>query len=176
MRFATVFQRASIYFRLAPLLSVHAHCHDAHGPAVGVAVALRRQKQVAEDCSSRHHDAHAASFFVSPFEEATILVMDGYGDEMAQSAYIGIGNRLERVSQTQVFDFLGMLYTAVTEHLGFKKFEEGTVMALAATGDKTYARKFPRGRSLSAGWRILRQPGLHQLPHARTQPAIHAAI
>ena len=24
----------------------------------------------------RHHDAHAATFFVSPFEEATILVMD----------------------------------------------------------------------------------------------------
>lgn len=90
----------------------------------------------------RHHDAHAASFFVSPFEEATILVMDGYGDETAQSAYVGIGNRLERVSQTQVFDSLGMLYTAVTEHLGFKRFEEGTVMALAATGDKTYARKF----------------------------------
>ena len=90
----------------------------------------------------RHHDAHAASFFVSPFEEATILVMDGYGDETAQSAYTGIGNRLERVSQTQVFDSLGMLYTAVTEHLGFKRFEEGTVMALAATGDKTYAKKF----------------------------------
>ena len=68
--------------------------------------------------------------------------MDGYGDETAQSAYIGIGNRLERVSQTQVFDSLGMLYTAVTEHLGFKRFEEGTVMALAATGDKSYAKKF----------------------------------
>jgi len=90
----------------------------------------------------RHHDAHAAAFFVSPFEEATILVMDGYGDETAQSAYVGIGNRLERVSQSQVFDSLGMLYTAVTEHLGFKRFEEGTVMALAATGDKTYAKKF----------------------------------
>ena len=90
----------------------------------------------------RHHDAHAASFFVSPFEEATVLVMDGYGDETAQSAYTAIENRLERVSQTQVFDSLGMLYTAVTEHLGFKRFEEGTVMALAATGDKAYAKKF----------------------------------
>ena len=90
----------------------------------------------------RHHDAHAASFFVSPFDEATILVMDGYGDETAQSAYTGIENRLERVSQTEVFDSLGMLYTAVTEHLGFKDFEKGTVMALAATGDKAYAKKF----------------------------------
>jgi carbamoyltransferase len=90
----------------------------------------------------RHHDAHAAAFFVSPFEEATVLVMDGYGDETAQSAYTGIGNRLQRISQTRIFDSLGMLYTAVTQHLGFRVFEEGTVMALAATGDKTYAKKF----------------------------------
>jgi carbamoyltransferase len=90
----------------------------------------------------RHHDAHAASFFVSPFEEATVLVMDGYGDETAQSAYVGIGNRLQRISQAQIFDSIGMLYTAVTQHLGFRFFEEGTVMALAATGDKTYAKKF----------------------------------
>jgi carbamoyltransferase len=42
----------------------------------------------------RHHDAHAATYFMSPFEEATVLVMDGYGDETAQSAYTGSGNRL----------------------------------------------------------------------------------
>jgi len=90
----------------------------------------------------RHHDAHAATIFVSPFEQATVLVMDGYGDETAQSAYIGTGNRVERVSQTQIFDSLCMLYTAVTQHLGFRLFEEGTVMALAATGDETYAKKF----------------------------------
>ncbi|MGB6196389.1 MAG: hypothetical protein WBF49_08620, partial [Methyloceanibacter sp.] len=50
----------------------------------------------------RHHDAHAATFYVSPFEEATILVMDGYGDETAQSAYTGAGNRVERVARPLV--------------------------------------------------------------------------
>jgi carbamoyltransferase len=90
----------------------------------------------------RHHDAHAAIFFVSPFEEATVLVMDGYGDETAQSAYTGYGNRLERVWQSGFFDSLGMLYTAVSQHLGFKLFEEGTVMALAAAGGTTYTEKF----------------------------------
>ena len=35
-----------------------------------------------------------------------------------------------------------MLYTAVTQHLGFKQFEEGTVMALAATGGPTYVKQF----------------------------------
>src|SRR5262245_30125904 len=43
-----------------------------------------------------HHNAHAAMFFVSPFEEALVLVMDGYGDDCSSSAYIGRGNRLER--------------------------------------------------------------------------------
>ena len=62
-----------------------------------------------------HHDAHAAAFFVSPFEEATILVMDGYGDQTAQSAYTGAGNRVERVAQNHIFDSLGMLYTAATQ-------------------------------------------------------------
>jgi len=99
----------------------------------------------------RHHDAHAATFFMSPFEEATILVMDGYGDETAQSAYSGAGNHLERATQNDIFDSLGMLYTAVTEYLGFNRFEEGTVMALAATGDKSYARKFGELVHLDAG-------------------------
>ncbi len=90
----------------------------------------------------RHHDAHAAIFFVSPFDEATVLVMDGYGDETAQSAYVGSGNRLERVWQSDFFDSLGMLYTCVTEHLGFRVSQEGTVMALAAAGAPTYVSKF----------------------------------
>ena len=90
----------------------------------------------------RHHDAHAAMFFVSPFEEAAVLVTDGYGDDAAQSAYVGQDNHLERLWHGNFFDSLGMLYTAVTMHLGFKMFEEGTVMALAASGGPTYVRRF----------------------------------
>ena len=100
---------------------------------------LRKLPKIVE---VRHHDAHAAIFFVSPFEEATVLVMDGYGDETAQSAYIGSGNRLERVWHNGFFNSLGMLYTVVSQHLGFKLFEEGTVMALAAAGDGTYTEQF----------------------------------
>jgi len=89
-----------------------------------------------------HHDAHAALFFVSPFDEATVLIMDGYGDDTSTSAYTGSGNRLKREWQTSFFDSLGMLYTLTTLHLGFNPFEEGTVMALAACGGPTYAAKF----------------------------------
>jgi carbamoyltransferase len=89
-----------------------------------------------------HHDAHAAIFFVSPFEEAAVLVMDGYGDASATSAYVGRQNALECYWRGEFFDSLGMLYTLVTHHLGFRTFEEGTVMALAACGSGTYVAKF----------------------------------
>ena len=82
-----------------------------------------------------HHDAHAASFFVSPFNDALVLVMDGYGDDASATAYLGQGNKLEQVWSTGVFNSLGLVYTFVTEHLGFEGFgDEGKVMALAAFG------------------------------------------
>lgn len=89
-----------------------------------------------------HHDAHAAIFFVSPFDEAAVLVMDGYGDTSATSAYIGRGTNLTRQWSAGFFDSLGALYTSMTIHLGFKPFEEGTVMALAACGGPTYRDRF----------------------------------
>jgi carbamoyltransferase len=99
-------------------------------------------KKLMQIVQVKHHDAHAAIFFASPFEEAAVLVMDGHGDETAQSAYAGKGNRLERLWMSEVYDSLGFLYTAVTAYLGFKPFAEGTVMALAGTGKPTYADKF----------------------------------
>jgi carbamoyltransferase len=81
-----------------------------------------------------HHDAHAAMFFVSPFDDATIIVMDGFGDECATSIYTGADGRIEPHWQGAFFDSLGMVYTLITRHLGFEVFEEGTVMALAALG------------------------------------------
>src|SRR5690606_26223233 len=66
-----------------------------------------------------HHDAHAAIFFVSPFEEAVVLVMDGFGDDASTSAYIGRGNRLERLWHTEIFNSIGIVYTFVTKYLGF---------------------------------------------------------
>ena len=42
-----------------------------------------------------HHESHAAIYFASPFEEASILVMDGYGDDAATSTFTGAGNRIE---------------------------------------------------------------------------------
>lgn len=90
-----------------------------------------------------HHDAHAAYYFVSPFDHANVLVMDGYGDDAATSFYEGRGNRIARRWQSHFFNSLGMVYTFVTGYLGFEQLEgEGKVMALAAYGDDSLVARF----------------------------------
>lgn len=90
-----------------------------------------------------HHDSHAAGFFMSPFEEATVLVMDGYGDDASTSIYLGRGNQLDRQWHTSMFNSLGILYTVVTGHLGFEmNRDEGKVMGLAAYGSDRLDAEF----------------------------------
>jgi carbamoyltransferase len=101
-------------------------------------------RKVPDIIDVRHHDAHAAIYFVSPFDDAAVLVLDGYGDVSATSAYVGMGNQLTLQQQLGFFDSLGAFYSGVTMHLGFKLFEEGTVMALAACGGPTYVNRFRR--------------------------------
>lgn len=103
-----------------------------------------------------HHESHAAVFFVSPFEEATVLVMDGFGDDAATSVFTGDGRGLERQWWTGIFNSIGIVFTVVTKYLGFAGFsDEGKVMALAAFGDDRYVDAFrklfvlePEGRYL----------------------------
>jgi carbamoyltransferase len=90
-----------------------------------------------------HHSAHASMFFVSPFDEALVLVMDGYGDECSSSVYAGRDGRLDRLWSTGIMNSAGLVYTFVTEYLGFAGFgDEGKVMALAAFGEDTFVERF----------------------------------
>ena len=92
----------------------------------------------------KHHMSHAASaFLVSPFDEAAVLTVDGIG-EWATASY-GTGRKNEILIRKEINypDSLGLLYAAVTTHLGFKVLEgEGTVMALASFGKPSYIDKF----------------------------------
>ncbi len=84
-----------------------------------------------------HHLSHAASaFYPSPFENATILTIDGVGEWASMS--IGLGNGKEiKVLQEQHFPHsLGLLYSAFTYYLGFEVNKgEYKLMGLAAYGD-----------------------------------------
>lgn len=90
-----------------------------------------------------HHHSHAASFFVSPFHEATVLVMDGYGDDASTSVYRGIGSQLTREWHTDLFNSLGIFYSVLSQYLGFQaNHDEGKVMGLAAYGSRKYVTLF----------------------------------
>ena len=84
-----------------------------------------------------HHLAHAASaFFVSPFDEAAVLTLDGFGDFASAMLCHGRDNRLEVLERVLFPHSLGIFYTAVTQWLGFPRYgDEGKVMGLAPYGD-----------------------------------------
>ncbi|CAN5825883.1 carbamoyltransferase [soil metagenome] len=84
-----------------------------------------------------HHQAHAASaFFVSPFEDAAILTLDGFGDFASTLLAEGHGNSFRVLDRVLFPHSLGILYAAVTQWLGFPKYgDEGKIMGLAPYGD-----------------------------------------
>lgn len=91
-----------------------------------------------------HHLAHAASaFFVSPFEDAAILTMDGRGESTTTLSAVGHGNKIEKIKEIKVPHSLGHMYAAITDYLGFRPFsDEWKVMGMSAYGKNTYAKEF----------------------------------
>jgi carbamoyltransferase len=91
----------------------------------------------AEIHNVEHHQAHVASaFFVSPFEEAAVLSVDGFGDFASTMLAVGRGNGFEVLDRVLFPHSLGIFYTALTQWLGFPKYgDEGKVMGLAPYGD-----------------------------------------
>lgn len=87
-----------------------------------------------------HHRCHAASaFFPSPFDDAAVLTIDGYGERASTSLFHarwGAGAALmDRIDQIDFPQSLGAVYAAVTGHLGFRANSgEGKVMGLAPYG------------------------------------------
>ncbi|HEX6062639.1 MAG TPA: carbamoyltransferase C-terminal domain-containing protein [Longimicrobiales bacterium] len=100
------------------------------------ALGLQRQELTAEFHHVEHHRAHMASaFFVSPFERAAILSVDGMGDFVSTMWGSGEGNRITVADAVHFPHSLGFLYTAVSQWLGFTSFgDEGKVMGLASYG------------------------------------------
>ena len=84
-----------------------------------------------------HHMAHAANaFFLSPFDEAAILTVDGRGERETAMFAIGRGNKIEKIDSMSLPHSLGSFYSTFTEFLGFKpESDEWKVMALAAYED-----------------------------------------
>jgi carbamoyltransferase len=87
-----------------------------------------------------HHPSHLASaFFVSPFDEAAVGAIDGFGDFVSTSWAVGRGSEMRVIHRTWFPHSLGLLYLALTQYLGFWNYgDEFKVMGLAPYGRPEY--------------------------------------
>lgn len=100
-----------------------------------------------------HHLAHlASSYYCSPLEQSALLSMDGVGEYDTTVFGMGRENQMElfEESSTHFPHSIGLLYSAVTDYLGFRHHsDEGTVMGLAAYGNpEIFCRQFQQLVSL----------------------------
>lgn len=86
-----------------------------------------------------HHLSHAASaFYASPFERATIVTLDGVGEDETASVSIGSPDGITKVGAMTFPDSLGLFYSAFTAFLGFEVNEgEYKVMGMSGFGQPT---------------------------------------
>jgi carbamoyltransferase len=91
-----------------------------------------------------HHRAHlASSFYVSPFEEAALLSIDGFGDFISTMWAVGRGRQIDILGQVEYPHSLGIAYTATTQFLGFPHYgDEGKIMGLAPYGRPRFIKEF----------------------------------
>ncbi len=100
---------------------------------------LRAGLAVREDqvrFAESHHLAHAyTAFYPSGFSDAAILVIDGLGSEQdTHSIYTACRESGIRKLYSQKGTGIGLLYSLITERLGFENGEEGKTMGLAPYG------------------------------------------
>ncbi|MEW6201077.1 MAG: carbamoyltransferase C-terminal domain-containing protein [bacterium] len=114
-----------------------------------------------EVVSIKHHDSHAASaYFISPFKDAAVLIVDGAGSrgfesppgnpvhyldksagrmQEVQSIYRATDGEIQLIRRTYTTSKypmgIGFLYGVSSEFLGFNKLEGGKLMGLAAYGN-----------------------------------------
>ena len=93
-----------------------------------------------------HHLSHAAScFLLSPFERAAIITVDGTGEWTTTATGHGEGTAIRLDEEIRFPHSLGLLYSAITLHLGFKVNNcEGKIMGLASYGEPTLRDEFDR--------------------------------
>ncbi len=87
-----------------------------------------------------HHVAHLGSaFFPSPFDQAVVVSVDGFGDLVGAMWGKGEGNGLDVTDRVFFPHSLGLFYLSLTQYLGFPKYgDEYKVMGLSSYGEPAY--------------------------------------
>jgi carbamoyltransferase len=106
-----------------------------------------------------HHFAHACSaYFTSGLREATVITMDGAGDNASSHVYFVQDGRFRKLWNVDSFNSVGNYYAYVTHLCGFKaQKHEGKITGLAAYGQPTYVDllkqfiTYEEGRTVNKG-------------------------
>ena len=87
-----------------------------------------------------HHLAHLASaYLVSPFDEAVVASVDGFGDFASAGWGAARGGAVEVEDRVYFPHSLGIFYQALTQFLGFPHYgDEYKVMGLAPYGEPAF--------------------------------------
>jgi len=90
---------------------------------------------------TEHHQAHAASaFYPSPFDQATILTVDGVGEWSTTTIAAGDRSQIKLLEEIRFPHSLGLLYSAFTYYCGFRvNSGEYKLMGLAPYGQPVFA-------------------------------------
>ena len=93
-----------------------------------------------------HHVAHLSSaFHVSPFDEAVVVSVDGFGDFASAAWGIGRGTNIEVEDRVYFPHSLGIFYQALTQFVGFPHYgDEYKVMGLAPYGEPRFLDEMRR--------------------------------
>jgi len=104
---------------------------------------ISKEKIKAKVVNVEHHRAHLASaFFVSPFKDAAVVSLDGFGDFTSSMVAKGKDNKIKVNYAVNFPHSLGLFYTAITQYLGFKNFgDEYKVMGLSGFGKPTFLKE-----------------------------------
>jgi len=92
-----------------------------------------------------HHLSHASNYFFSPFSNASILTLDGFGENECMSFYSGKFNKIKKILSQNFPHSLGSFYSTFTEFCGFKpQSEEWKLMGASSYGQKSHYYKLIR--------------------------------
>jgi carbamoyltransferase len=103
-----------------------------------------------------HHPAHLASAFrASGLTDAACCAIDGFGDFVSVSVARGHDGRIDVIDRVFFPHSLGLLYLAITQHLGFKNYgDEYKVMGLAPYGTPAHTEPIRSLVTLEPGGRF----------------------
>ena len=84
-----------------------------------------------------HHFSHAAAgYYTSPFDEATVIVLDAIGEFTTYSLWSAEGEKIHFINDLAYPHSAGLFYSAMTQRVGLKPIEEEYIlMGMAAYGD-----------------------------------------